>query len=610
MKCNTATRGETGFHPKFGAKGELRQPVGQTGRAHLDRWLPFLVLNRSPAPDESIARRVAINSPAYLIWSPKDDDAAATALDAIVAELRDRLGPVLLISVEDEQAEPQEEDSPTLPRFLFRVAAEGSERAERALKAMCECLEKIEIELRPAEVEQTGLRLQLNEVKGTERASLSVPQIHRGPRGELYPQVTHELTLAAGDALLRAAAAFMAGTPRAPAHHSSLGRSAFLAAALHADAKLDSIARRFDFLLSLTPINTTEEKSRFFDSGGDRLPEFRYRPLTIDPDEAKSELYAIDLSMLEDPLLERLLRDKRRELDYQLTMLATRNTPSFRAASQLLYGGVQSRLLDSAHAVLESTPPGRSSSRTFAADDVASAARKLVSKYRSNDPRFAAAIEVRDDVAGMLVSGPKLMIGSSTTVGANRLDALLAHEVSVHLLTHFNGSAQGLTIFRTGLAHYEGIQEGLGVFAEWVVGGLTATRLRLLAGRVIAVDAMIDGADFLQVYRRLANDLEFSGRSAFDITMRVFRSGGLSKDAIYLKGFGDVLDIVASGASLEPFWAGKIAPNHVDAVEQLFLRGLLHRPIFLPEFLERKDARRRIDRLREGIKFEQILQVE
>src|SRR5699024_6012432 len=140
----------------------------------------------------------------------------------------------------------------------------------------------------------------------------------------------------------------------------------------------------------------------------------------------------------------------------------------------------------------------------------------------------------------------------------------LSHEVSVHLLTYFNGATQGLTIFRTGLAHYEGIQEGLGVFAEWAVGGLTPARLRLLAGRVVAVDAMTRGADFVDVYRLLRNQLGFERYSAFDITARVFRSGGLAKDAIYLEGFLAVIDRVASGASLDPFWLGKIAPQHVD----------------------------------------------
>jgi uncharacterized protein (TIGR02421 family) len=201
------------------------------------------------------------------------------------------------------------------------------------------------------------------------------------------------------------------------------------------------------------------------------------------------------------------------------------------------------------------------------------------------------------------------MIGSGIAVSSSRIDALLAHEVSVHLLTYFNGAAQGLTIFSTGLAHYEGIQEGLGVFGEWIVGGLSSNRLRLLAGRVVAVDAMIDGADFIEVHRRL-KDLGFSKRSAFDIAARVFRSGGLAKDAIYLKGFRNVLAMVASGASLDPFWTGKIAPQHVEAVEELLLRGLLHGPTFTPEFLQREEAQRRVARLRDGLPFDRILEMD
>ena len=142
---------------------------------------------------------------------------------------------------------------------------------------------------------------------------------------------------------------------------------------------------------------------------------------------------------------------------------------------------------------------------------------------------------------------------------AHGVDALLAHEVSVHLLTHFNGAAQGLTVFRTGLAHYEGVQEGLGVFAEWAVGGLSRTRLRLLAGRVVAVDAMLDGAEFVEVYRGLRRRPWLPRNAAFDIATRVFRSGGFAKDVIYLQGLQDVIGLVAAGASLDPFWIGKIA---------------------------------------------------
>ena len=52
-----------------------------------------------------------------------------------------------------------------------------------------------------------------------------------------------------------------------------------------------------------------------------------------------------------------------------------------------------------------------------------------------------------------------------------------------------------------------------------------------------------------------------------------------------------MLDLVAAGASLDPFWCGKIAPEHVEAIEELLQRGLLHPPVFRPEFLARADAR-------------------
>ena len=92
--------------------------------------------------------------------------------------------------------------------------------------------------------------------------------------------------------------------------------------------------------------------------------------------------------------------------------------------------------------------------------------------------------------------------------------------------------------------------------------------------------------------------------------MRVSRSGGLAKDAIYLKGFRDAIDRVATGASLDAFWLGKIAPEHVNAVEELLLRRLLHPPVFVPEFLERGGAQSRIERLRSGLPFDRLLDLE
>jgi uncharacterized protein (TIGR02421 family) len=281
-----------------------------------------------------------------------------------------------------------------------------------------------------------------------------------------------------------------------------------------------------------------------------------------------------------------------------LTMLASRNTPAFLYASLMLYGPFERPLLEAANTILEMVAPdqGRDpDDELIGATEVREAARRLVRRYREASPEFVARISLREDIgAGLMVSGRNLLISTATRMRRSRLDALLQHEVSIHLLTFINGNSQGLKIFGSGLAGYEGIQEGLGVFAECVVGGLTAARLRLLAARVVAVDAMIEGASFVESFRLLREGHGFGARIAFGIAERAYRSGGLAKDAIYLRGFREVMRVLADGGDLSAFWFGKIAAAHVPVVEELSLRGLLDRPRSIPAFLARPEAQQRI----------------
>lgn len=604
------------FDAKFSDRGALRQPVGDGGRAHVDRWLPFLILHRSDDPAASLARRIAIDSPAYVVWSGADDHAALSAIDAIASTMVRHYGRLLAITLNDQPLQPARDGSQDLPPFVAQLAAGDQGHVGRAAAVLDKALHGVEMDLRHCKVERVPFQPTLprsfdrllNGIDGIERITLRVPQIHRRADGIDYPGIRHDLAVAFGDALLRAACAFLDdGRTEAPKHYRALGRSGYIAAALKADKRLDQVARSFDFLLSISPIDTAKAFDRFVATGEDEPPHFHYRPLTVDPDVAKRELYSIDLNALEDPMLERLMAEKRRELDAQLTMLATRNTPAFMPASMFLYGTVESELLADAEVILAASPKAPPRGRAVTATEIASAADALAARYRAADPNFTADIQVRDDIAGLLVSGDKLYIGSDTIMPAHRLDALLAHEVSVHLLTHFNGAAQGLSIFRTGLAGYEGIQEGLGVFAEWATGGLTRTRLRLLAARVVAVQAMLTGATFLDVYRLLRKRHGFSRRGAFGISARVFRSGGLAKDAIYLRGFRDVMALVRAGASLEPFWLGKIAVRHASVIEELLQRGLVQAPRFIPAFLSDKGAATRIASVGKAKCFQDML---
>jgi hypothetical protein len=90
----------------------------------------------------------------------------------------------------------------------------------------------------------------------------------------------------------------------------------------------------------------------------------------------------------------------------------------------------------------------------------------------------------------------------------------------------------------------------------------------------------------------------------------VHRSGGLAKDSIYLEGFRSVVDYVASGGSLAPFWLGKIARRDVPAIEELLQRGLVHAPVFLPDYLDRPDVKRRLSLLKAGIGLDRLLSME
>jgi len=608
--------------PLLDRRGARRSKVGTSGRLHLDRSLPFVVVHRRHGdedPSASIARRVALNSPAYLVWDAGPDDTAAFEL---LVELTEELGragmPLLVVALDDLAQPPEGEASPHLTPFVATVSGGRSAREHRARDVLIESLKSIEIDLRRPDVIAQSLPREhwlVTALAGvtdqTDPMLISLPQIHRRDGGGVYPQLAHELAVACGDALLRTACAYLDdGSSRAPKHYRSLGRSALLKAALSADEKLGRITSSFDFLLSVSPINITVALEKFIADGEQVAPVFRYRPLTVDPDLVKRRLYRLDFARLEDPLLARLFSDKRHEIDAQLTMLATRNTPSFRPASMFLYGSVQGSLLEDARRLLDMPRPRAAKGKIVAAPDIAIAASDLIGSYNRSDALFDAKVEVRDDVAGLMVSRNRLLVGSATAMQAARLDALLSHEVSTHLLTYINGAAQGLSIFRSGLAKYEGIQEGLGVFAEWAVGGLSITRLRLLAARVVAVDAMQRGSEFMETYRLLRRDLGFSIGGAFSIATRVHRSGGLAKDAIYLEGFRAIVTHIASGGPLAPFWLGKIALTDVPAIEELLQRGLVHPPTFLPSYLNRPEAKSRIARLTSDIGLDRLFELE
>ena len=122
-------------------------------------------------------------------------------------------------------------------------------------------------------------------------------------------------------------------------------------------------------------------------------------------------------------------------------------------------------------------------------------------------PEFKARAQVTGDVSGLIVSRGKLLINSDLSLPPSRVPALLAHEVGTHLLTYYNGRMQPFQQLYSGLAGYEELQEGLAVLSEYLVGGLSRSRMRQLAARVVAVRQLTDGASFVETFRTLDRQL-------------------------------------------------------------------------------------------------------
>jgi hypothetical protein len=131
--------------------------------------------------------------------------------------------------------------------------------------------------------------------------------------------------------------------------------------------------------------------------------------------------------------------------------------------------------------------------------------------------------------------------------------------------------------------------------------------MRILAARVVAARHLLDGASFIDTFRTLDRNYEFSQRTAYTIAMRIYRGGGLTKDAVYLRGLLQILRYLREGGDLEPLFVGKLASAHLPLVFELSLREIIKPPALQPRYLEHANAQKKLERLRGGMKVLELL---
>ncbi len=228
-------------------------------------------------------------------------------------------------------------------------------------------------------------------------------------------------------------------------------------------------------------------------------------------------------------------------------MLSSVGTPAFHAYSRSLYGAPDVPLrydpvtpLDLAkqvHRVIDelarvdlgATPPASRSAEDVAAELAVAVARQ----FGEDAPRVEVVAQLS---ANALATSKRIRVRQGALFTDRDAAQLLQHEAFIHVATSLNGQAQeDLPILAVGRPGTTRTQEGIAVFSEFVSGTLERDRFRRLADRVLAVQMAIDGADFVEVYRWLAES-SASPEQAFENTRRVFRGGEITGGSPFTKG--------------------------------------------------------------------------
>jgi len=448
---------------------------------------------------------------------------------------------------------------------------------------------------------------------GVTMMGLEVRPIFRHPKtGDVYPLVLRSLHRLLARSLKRAFFEFSRTHTRHKApHFLALGRRSVVKAVWDIDNRLADVSNSFSLLLTVTPTNGDAAFSAFKRSRYEKKPEFTYHPIPVDTDIIKRALHNIPVERVEDPVLAQIFREQLDDIDRRLTLLSDRDTSRFIYGSMQIFGGVKNWIFNAAVELLSTlSSRGRDEYKGgyVTAEEFAKYADAEINYYRRLYDGFSASTQVREDVSGLIVSKGRLLIGKRLQVPKSRVDALLQHEIGTHLLTYFNGRAQPFKQLYVGLASYDELQEGLAVLSEYLVGGLSGTRMRLLAARVVAVRRLIEGATFVETFRELNSVYRFEKRIAFMITMRVFRGGGLTKDATYLKGLMRLMKHLGNGGDFETLLIGKFNTDHIPFVNELRYRNILHPAPLLPRYLSESQLREKLARLKEKLNLSDLIE--
>ncbi|MBW8241824.1 DUF1704 domain-containing protein [Muricauda oceani] len=589
----------------------LKLPGG--GMLHIESGLPYLVIYRKKNKDAG-TKEIVLSEACYLVIGRKNfkgyQNLVFALADHFSAEYNSYLLFELFSATQNNNCFTIKGPASLLPKTLKVL--------ENGLQKINQIAPNVQVDTRMEDTEDRhpkGRRplLSINRTKqcGALLIGLEVPPIYRDSNNDLFPVFFREFHDFLTEAMQRAIYDFIRiQTICGISSYNALGQSHPKEKVFDIDRKLSDIENSYQFLWLVSPSNIHDIKNTFFESGFKNLLDYHYRLLPIDPDLLKRNLYDLKIEKIEDPTLSHIFRQKREELDHQITMLNERGSPNFFYNSIRLYRSIGSALKKEAENLLEQLPEKSTEingNDCLSTKEFAELAQNEIDFLRKQNSSFKCEIHIREDLNIMMVSQGDLYIPSDFEIRKEEADALIQHEVGVHALTYFNGKQQPLSQLSVGLADYDTMQEGLAVFFEYLAGGLSTNRLRTLAGRVLAGWYRLQGHGFKTIFDQLTKAYGFSKERSFNITSRIMQGGGLLKDVIYLKGLLRLVDYLRNGGKMELLLSGKFGFHHIETIQKLTDRNILKSPVLKPRYLLDPIFESKIEKIKQGLPLHKMV---
>lgn len=403
--------------------------------------------------------------------------------------------------------------------------------------------------------------------------------------GELYSLVLNDLKAAFKEVFLANAVYFTKQhKPKTPSIKTKMLSTTIEPAVLALDKKLYHLAKGIETLGYINPRNLVQEKKRFFAKNFNYTPEFTYRQLEIDPFEFREKLYRLPESHIADISIQKMYRDVIDSYATKIELFTAIGTEKFLYNSLIYYGEPSDDDIQMANFLLFAQPFEEPQERVLDAQDAKAQFLTALESYN-----IKCKVEVTNKiVASAMVDNSKktILINKSMKMNQVEIDALIHHELGVHMVTTVNANMQKLKIFKLGLPGNTYTQEGLAILSEYMTGNMSLPRLKALALRVIAVKMMINQYDFSHTFKTLVNDYGVIKDEAFRLTARVYRGGGFTKDFLYLRGVKDAIKFYGK-ENLESLYVGKTGFDYLKTINEMIDRGMVDRPVHLPMYYQK-----------------------